>query len=289
MKELVIISGKGGTGKTSLMAAFAALAKDRVLCDTDVDAADLHLLANPRVLQRTVFTSGHTARIDPDLCLECGLCRDLCRWNCIGDTFQIDPIGCEGCGVCVHFCPQNAIEFPENTCGEWMVSDTRFGPMLHARLGIAEENSGKLVTLVRREARKLAEEKKLELIITDGPPGVGCPVIAAIGGADAVVIVTEPTVAGLHDMKRVADLADHFKVQVMICINKYDLNPDMTREIENFAQKRHSPCLGHIPFDPMFTEAMIQAQTVIEYGNGSPVNTNIKAIWKRIEDRLGLL
>ena len=289
MKELVIISGKGGTGKTSLMAAFAALAKDRVLCDTDVDAADLHLLANPRVLQRTVFTSGHTARIDPDLCLECGLCRDLCRWNCIGDTFQIDPIGCEGCGVCVHFCPQNAIEFPENTCGEWMVSDTRFGPMLHARLGIAEENSGKLVTLVRREARKLAEEKKLELIITDGPPGVGCPVIAAIGGADAVVIVTEPTVAGLHDMKRVADLADHFKVQVMICINKYDLNPDMTREIENFAQKRHSPCLGHIPFDPMFTEAMIQAQTVIEYGNGSPVNTNIEAIWKRIEDRLGLL
>ncbi|MDJ0817106.1 MAG: P-loop NTPase [Desulfobacterales bacterium] len=289
MKELVIISGKGGTGKTSLMAAFAALAKDRVLCDTDVDAADLHLLANPRVLQRTVFTSGHTARIDPDLCLECGLCRDLCRWNCIGDTFQIDPIGCEGCGVCVHFCPQNAIEFPENTCGEWMVSDTRFGPMLHARLGIAEENSGKLVTLVRREARKLAEDKKLELIITDGPPGVGCPVIAAIGGADAVVIVTEPTVAGLHDMKRVADLADHFKVPVMICINKYDLNPDMTREIENFAQKRHSPCLGHIPFDPMFTEAMIQAQTVIEYGNGSPVNTNIKAIWKRIEDRLGLL
>ncbi len=289
MKELVIISGKGGTGKTSLMAAFAALAKDRVLCDTDVDAADLHLLANPRVLQRTVFTSGHTARIDPDLCLECGLCRDLCRWNCIGDTFQIDPIGCEGCGVCVHFCPQNAIEFPENTCGEWMVSDTRFGPMLHARLGIAEENSGKLVTLVRREARKLAEEKKLELIITDGPPGVGCPVIAAIGGADAVVIVTEPTVAGLHDMKRVADLADHFKVPVMICINKYDLNPDMTREIENFAQKRHSPCLGHIPFDPMFTEAMIQAQTVIEYGNGSPVNTNIEAIWKRIEDRLGLL
>ena len=289
MKELVIISGKGGTGKTSLMAAFAALAKDRVLCDTDVDAADLHLLANPRVLQRTVFTSGHTARIDPDLCLECGLCRDLCRWNCIGDTFQIDPIGCEGCGVCVHFCPQNAIEFPENTCGEWMVSDTRFGPMLHARLGIAEENSGKLVTLVRREARKLAEEKKLELIITDGPPGVGCPVIAAIGGADAVVIVTEPTVAGLHDMKRVADLADHFKVQVMICINKYDLNPEMTREIENFAQKRHSPCLGHIPFDPMFTEAMIQAQTVIEYGNGSPVNTNIEAIWKRIEDRLGLL
>ncbi len=289
MKELVIISGKGGTGKTSLMAAFAALAKDKVLCDADVDAADLHLLAKPRVLQRTDFTSGHTARIDPDLCSECGLCRDLCRWNCIGDTFQIDPIGCEGCGVCVHFCPQNAIEFPENTCGEWMVSDTRFGPMLHARLGIAEENSGKLVTLVRREARKLAEEKKLELIITDGPPGVGCPVIAAIGGADAVVIVTEPTVAGLHDMKRVADLADHFKVQVMICINKYDLNPDMTREIENFAQKRHSPCLGHIPFDPMFTEAMIQAQTVIEYGNGSPVNTNIEAIWKRIEDRLGLL
>jgi MinD superfamily P-loop ATPase len=285
MKELVIISGKGGTGKTSLMAAFAALSKNKVLCDADVD---LHLLTNPRVLQRADFISGHTARINPGLCSECGLCRDLCRWDCIGETFEVDPIGCEGCGVCVHFCPENAIEFPENTCGEWMVSDTRLGPMVHARLGIAEENSGKLVTLVRREAKKLAEENQLELMLTDGPPGVGCPVIAAIGGADAVVIVTEPTVAGIHDMKRVVDLADHFKVPVMICINKYDLNPDMTHAIETFAENRHTPCVGRIPFDRAFTEAMIQAQTVIEYGNGLPVNNNIRAIWHRIKERLGI-
>jgi MinD superfamily P-loop ATPase len=289
MKELVIISGKGGTGKTSLMAAFAALAKDKVLCDADVDAADLHLLTNPQVLRHADFTSGHTAKINLELCSHCGLCRELCRWDCISDAFQIDPIGCEGCGVCVHFCPENAIEFPENNCGEWMVSDTRLGPMLHARLGIAEENSGKLVTLVRREARKLAEEKHLGLIITDGPPGVGCPVIASIGGADAVVIVTEPTVAGIHDLKRVAGLADHFKVPAMICVNKSDLNPAMTRGIEKFAEQRRLECLGSIPFDPVFTEAMIQARTVMEYGNGSPVNRIIKAIWQRIEERLGLV
>ena len=289
MKEILIISGKGGTGKTSLMAAFAALAKDKVLCDADVDAADLHLLTNPQVHRCTDFTSGHTARIDPKLCSGCGMCLDLCRWNCISDSFQVDPIGCEGCGVCVYFCPNQAIEFPENTCGEWMVSETRFGPMLHARLGIAEENSGKLVTLVRREARKLAEKNQLELIITDGPPGVGCPVIAAIGGADAVVIVTEPTVAGIHDMKRVAELAKHFKVPAMICINKFDLNLTMTEDIERFAENKKIQMLGRIPFDLAFTEAMIQARTIIEYGNGSRVNTKIKEIWYRLEDVLGLL
>ena len=217
------------------------------------------------------------------------MCLDLCRWNCISDSFQVDPIGCEGCGVCVYFCPNQAIEFPENTCGEWMVSETRFGPMLHARLGIAEENSGKLVTLVRREARKLAEKNQLELIITDGPPGVGCPVIAAIGGADAVMIVTEPTVAGIHDMKRVAELARHFKVPAMICINKFDLNLTMNEDIERFAENEKIQMLGRIPFDPAFTEAMIQARTIIEYGNGSRVNTKIKEIWYRLEDVLGLL
>jgi MinD superfamily P-loop ATPase len=207
MKELVIISGKGGTGKTSLMAAFASLAENKVLCDADVDAADLHLITNPQVLRRNDFQSGNTAFINKDLCTECGLCREMCRWDAIDAAFDVKSIDCEGCGVCVHFCPEAAIEFPENTCGEWFVSDTRCGPMVHARLGIAEENSGKLVTLVRQEARKLAEDRNIDLILTDGPPGVGCPVIASIGGASAVLIVTEPTVSGKHDMERVAQLA----------------------------------------------------------------------------------
>ncbi|MBW2208352.1 MAG: 4Fe-4S binding protein, partial [Deltaproteobacteria bacterium] len=186
MKELVVISGKGGTGKTSVMAAFASLAENMVLCDADVDAADLHLITNPRVQEHHDFEAGHRAIINPDKCTQCGLCRDLCRWNAISEDFQINPLDCEGCGVCVHFCPEEAVDFPINTCGEWFRSDTRFGPMVHARLGIAEENSGKLVALVRQEAKKLAEKRSSNLILTDGPPGVGCPVIASIGGASAV-------------------------------------------------------------------------------------------------------
>lgn len=283
VKEIVIISGKGGTGKTSLMAAFSSLAKNKVLCDADVDAADLHLIVDPTILRHTDFQSGHTARINQDLCTECGLCRRLCRWNCISESYQVDSIGCEGCGVCVYFCPESAVEFPENTYGEWYCSDTRFGPMVHARLGIAEENSGKLVTTVRQEAKKLAQKKNLDLILTDGPPGVGCPVIASIGGASAVVIVTEPTVSGKHDMARAMQLADHFKVPVMICINKFDLNLEITRDIEKYAEEKSITCLGRIPFDPMFTEAMIQARTVLEYGNGSKVIQEVKAIWHKIE------
>ncbi len=238
MKELIVISGKGGTGKTSLMAAFSSLAENKVLCDADVDAADLHLIMDPKVVRRTEFRSGNTAAINNDLCTECGLCREMCRWDAISAAYEVNSIDCEGCGVCVHFCPEKAIDFPENTCGEWFVSDTRLGPMVHARLGIAEENSGKLVSLVRQEARKLAESKKLDLILTDGPPGVGCPVIASIGGASAVLIVTEPTVSGKHDMERVAQLAAHFKVPAMICVNKFDLNLELTREIENYAEQK---------------------------------------------------
>jgi len=288
MKEIVIISGKGGTGKTSLVAAFSSLAQNKVLCDADVDAADLHLITDPIVIRHTDFQAGNTARINQNLCTECDLCRQLCRWNCISESYKVDDIGCEGCGVCVYFCPEKAIEFPVNTCGEWFISDTRFGPMVHARLGIAEENSGKLVTLVRREARNLAEKKGLDLILTDGPPGVGCPVIASIGGASAVLIVTEPTVSGQHDMERVAQLAAHFKVPAMICTNKYDLNLELTRDIEKFAEEKNIACLGRIPFDPAFTRAMIQAQTVFEYSNGSEVNQEIKKIWQGIVERLDL-
>jgi MinD superfamily P-loop ATPase len=286
MKELIVISGKGGTGKTSIMAAFASLAENKVLCDADVDAADLHLIMNPAIVRRVDFQSGNSAVINNELCTECGLCREMCRFNAINADYHVNPIDCEGCGVCVHFCPETAIDFPQNTCGEWFISNTRFGPLVHARLGIAEENSGKLVTLVRQEARKLAEAKNLQLILTDGPPGVGCPVIASIGGASAVLIVTEPTVSGKHDMERVAQLADHFNVPAMICVNKFDLNLEMTRDIENYAKEKGMACLGRIPFDQVFTEAMIQAQNVFEYDGQSSVSSAIRSVWQRLTQKL---
>ncbi len=286
MKELVIISGKGGTGKTTLTAAFAALAGDRVLCDADVDAADLHLLMDPQIKKRIDFKGGGIAVINEDKCTECGLCRELCRFDAITENFVVDSIECEGCGVCVDFCPENAIDFPIQTCGEWFISDTRFGPMVHARLGIAQENSGKLVTLIRQEAKKLAQEKKLELILTDGPPGIGCPVIASIGGATAVLIVTEPTVSGIHDMERVAQLAAHFKIPAMVCVNKYDLNPDQALAIEKIAKEHEITFLGNIAFDPVFTKSMIAGKTLIEYDNDSTVATEVKKIWSGVVKHL---
>lgn len=288
MKELIIISGKGGTGKTSLAAAFASLARNKVLCDSDVDAADLHLIMDPEVKKQSDFRSGFTANIDKENCTECGLCRDLCRWNAINEKFEVNPIECEGCGVCVYFCPDKAINFPENTCGEWFISDTRFGTMVHARLGIAQENSGKLVTLVRQEAKKLAEEKNLDLILTDGPPGVGCPVIASIGGASAVLIVTEPTLSGIHDMERVVQLANHFRVPPMVCVNKFDLNPGLTLDIENFARDEGLSCLGRIPFDPIFTNAMVNGQTIIEHNGKSKAGHAVKDIWNALSNKLNL-
>ena len=286
MKELIIISGKGGTGKTSLMAAFAYLAENKVLCDADVDAADLHLITAPDILEKHDFQGGNTAIINKDKCTECGLCIDLCKWGAISETFEVNSIECEGCGVCVYFCPEKAIDFPLNTCGEWYISDTRFGPLVHARLGIAEENSGRLVSLVRNEAKKLAEEKGLDLILTDGPPGIGCPVIASIGGADAVLIVTEPSVSGKHDMQRVVQLANHFKVPAFLCVNKFDLNKDITDEIEKFAKEKGLTCLGYIPFDQIFTKAMVQGQTIFEYDSDSAAGQAIRKIWGSLLEKL---
>ncbi len=282
MKELVVISGKGGTGKTTLTAAFAAVSRERVLCDADVDAADLHLLMAPVIQQTTDFKGGGEAVIDLQRCTACGLCRDMCRFDAISDDFVVDGIACEGCGVCVDFCPEAAIDFPIKTCGQWFISDTRFGPMVHARLGIAEENSGKLVTLVRQEAKKLADTCGLDLIITDGPPGVGCPVIAAIGGATAVLIVTEPTVSGVHDMERTLLLAAGFKVPAMVCINKSDLNIDQTAAIERLAADRGIPVVGKVPFDPAFTRSMVQGKTLMEYEPSSPVSDTVRRIWEVI-------
>ena len=288
MKELVIISGKGGTGKTSIVAAFAYLAVNKVLSDADVDAADLHLIMSPQATERHDFQAGHSAIINLDKCTACGLCRDLCRYNAISEDYTVTRMDCEGCGVCVYFCPEKAVDFPVKTCGEWYLSETRFGPMVHARLGIAEENSGKLVTLVRQEARKVAEAKKLDLILTDGPPGIGCPVIASLGGTSAALIVTEPTVAGRHDMERVAQLADFFRVPVMVCVNKADINPDSARDIQHYAEQKGYAFVGAIPFDPVFTKAMVAGQTVIEYDNHTEAAAALRQIWQKVSSTLGL-
>jgi MinD superfamily P-loop ATPase len=282
MRELVVVSGKGGTGKTSLTAAFAFLAGENVLCDADVDAADLHLLLDPEIRRRTDFMGGGKAVIDPGLCTRCGLCRDLCRFAAIDADFLVDGIACEGCGVCVDLCPVQAIEFPIQKCGDWFISDTRVGPMVHARLGIAEENSGKLVSCIRQEAKKLAEERGLELIITDGPPGIGCPVIAAIGGATALALIVEPTVSGLHDMSRLADLAAHFRAPCLLCVNKFDLNIEMTEKLEEVARQRKMTVVGRVPFDPLFTRAMIAGQTVIEYQQDAPIARAVQKVWEDI-------
>jgi len=283
LREIVIVSGKGGTGKTSLTAAFASLASKSLLCDADVDAADLHLLMAPKVKKTYQFFGGSIAEIRQIDCVKCDRCIEVCKFDAISAEHVVDSISCEGCGVCVDLCPEQAIDFPVQQCGEWFISDTRFGPMVHARLGIAEENSGKLVSLVRQESKKLALHNSLELILTDGPPGIGCPVIAAIGGATVLVIIVEPTVSGLHDMKRVAELAAHFKVPGMVCVNKFDLNLDMTQKIEQYAQDRNMQLLGRIPFDPVFTWAMIEGKNVLEQAPDSQVAGAIRKIWQQID------
>ena len=257
-----------------------------MLCDADVDAADLHLILDPDIKKTTDFFSGHTAIIDQDKCVQCGLCRELCRWDAITEDYVVDPIECEGCGVCSYFCPEKAVDFPLNNCGKWFISDTRFGPMVHASLGIAEENSGKLVALVRKEGRKVAEDKGLELLITDSAPGVGCPVIASLGGANAVLVVTEPTVSGVHDMERVIDLAEFFKVPVMVCVNKSDLNPEKANEIETFSKEKGLSFLGSIPFDPVFTKAMVQGENIFEYSNNSEAAEAVRMVWRKSMETL---
>jgi MinD superfamily P-loop ATPase len=287
MRELVILSGKGGTGKTSITAAFASLAENMVFCDADVDAADLHLILEPDFKFSSDFKGGNEAVINPDKCTECGRCIEVCRFDAVlfdsdRDTFEVDPIECEGCGVCVDLCPEQAIDFPETICGQWYISDTRFGPMVHARLGIAQENSGKLVALVRQEARKIANKENLDLILTDGPPGIGCPVIASIGQATAILIIAEPTVSGIHDLERVGQLSKHFNIPAMVCINKYDLNPDQTKKIENLAKEINIAIVGKISFDQTFTESMIQAKTIFEYKEDSQASIEVRQVWDNI-------
>jgi MinD superfamily P-loop ATPase len=296
MKELVVISGKGGTGKTSLAAAFAALACPAVVADCDVDAADLHLVLDPQVRQTSDFVGGKRAVIDPDKCIGCGRCAALCRFGAIHlkgpgngvieKTYAVDPVACEGCKVCVEFCPVQAIAFHDTVNGQWFLSETRFGPMVHAKLGIAQANSGKLVTLIRRKAEEIAEERKLDLLIVDGSPGIGCPVIASITGADLVLIVTEPTLSGWHDLRRVADLAATFRIRTLLCINKADINPQITAQISEEARTREITIVGEIPYDDAFTKAQIMRATVVEY-TGGQITERVKALWRQVTYALG--
>ena len=296
MKELVVISGKGGTGKTSIVAAFASLAKNAVFADCDVDAADLHLVLEPDVKQTFDFSGGKQASIIAEKCIGCGKCKELCRFGAINfdgpandivaKTFTIDHVSCEGCKVCVEFCPVDAIEFNDSINGQWFISETRFGTMVHAKLGIAEENSGKLVFLIRKETKRIAEEQKKDLIIVDGSPGIGCPVIASITGADLVLIITEPTLSGKHDLDRVAELAAGFKIPTLVAINKFDLNSDMADQIEKDVLKRNIKVVGKIRYDKAFTKAQIMKTSVVEYTSGA-VTEDVKTLWRNVTYALG--
>ncbi len=296
MKELVVISGKGGTGKTSMVASFAALAGRLVLADCDVDAADLHLVLEPEIIEQEDFSGGSRARIITEKCSACGKCREVCRFNAISfdgrenhmveKTCQVDPIACEGCGVCKYFCPENAIDFSRAVNGEWYVSNTRTGPMVHAKLGIAEENSGKLVSLVRSQAKKIAQEQKHAIVLIDGSPGIGCPVIASITGADLVLVVTEPTLSGLHDLERVADLTKHFNIKTLVCINKWDLNQELSQKIEDMAKQKNLTMAGKIRYDQLVTKAQIKKQAVVEYTQAG-IAKDIVEVWTKVNDILG--
>ncbi len=286
-KEIVIISGKGGTGKTSITASMAVLSKRAVLADCDVDAADLHLVLKPNVLEKHDFISGHEPFLKEKECSQCGVCKDLCRFDAIEFNekgIHIDLSSCEGCGVCVHFCPEGVIEFQDRWCGNWMISSTKFGPMVHARLGIAAENSGKLVSLVREKAREIAQRESISHIIIDGPPGIGCPVIASITGASYVVIITEPTVSGIHDMERVMSLVEHFKIPSGVVINKWDLHPSTAAQIEKMAKENKKEILGKISYDPVVTKAQLEERAVVEFN--TPVAEEIKKIFEKVMEKV---
>ncbi|HNW15713.1 MAG TPA: 4Fe-4S binding protein [bacterium] len=284
MKEIVVISGKGGTGKTSIASSLFALSQNSIAADCDVDAADMFIVLEPEIVRKSDFYSGRVAVIDNNKCTNCGVCRELCRFDSISvrsGVHFIDGNECEGCKVCVEFCPEKAIDFIDRLCGEWFFSETRFGPLVHAKLGIGAENSGKLVTLVRNEAKRIAVEKKSDFIIVDGPPGIGCPVIASVTGADAVLIVTEPTLSGFHDLKRVMSLAKHFRIKTAVVVNRWDVNSEMTDNIEEYVHGEGASFIGRVSYSSDFTDAQILKKTVVEYKNGMTYE-EIHSIWKKL-------
>lgn len=283
VKEIVIISGKGGSGKTSITLALSNLFKNKIMVDSDVDASDMHLILNPNIKEKYDFYSGKKALIDESKCIKCGVCKSFCLFNAISEDIKINEYFCEGCGACKTKCPQNAITLEKQKSGDWFEAETRFGDLIYAKLGIAEENSGKLVSQIRTSARINANNQKKDLIIVDGPPGIGCPVIASISGASLVLVIIEPSLSGLHDAKRVIELAKHFKVKAVACINKFDVNQQVCNEIEEFLQKNNVELLGKIPYSKDFANAMFENKTLIEYDENSEVSQEIKKIKLKLE------
>jgi MinD superfamily P-loop ATPase len=288
MKQLTVLSGKGGTGKTTITASFAVLAKNAVVADCDVDAPDLHMLLHPEIIKIQDFKGSKLAVIDKTKCVECGLCREKCRFDAITEDFMVDPISCEGCGVCTITCPVNAIKLTERISGHAYISKTKYGFMAHAMLSPSESNSGKLVTLVRQNAKILAEKENSDLIIIDGPPGIGCPVIASVTGIDAGLVVTEPTMSGIHDLERALQLLKHFNVQPFVCVNMYDINKDNAEEIVGFCEENGIKVVGKITFNPIITEAMVNGKPIVEYAPESDVAKEIERMWKNIVSALKL-
>jgi MinD superfamily P-loop ATPase len=292
MKQIVILSGKGGTGKTSVTAGFAHLASrgndtvSLVLADADVDAANLELVLKPNLLEDEIFYGGKLAIIDQNTCTACGDCQRICRFDAIREReagrYQVDPVACDGCAACVYQCPTGSIHMEEQAAGVFFASSTRFGPLYHAHLHPGQENSGKLVTLVKQRARLQALDEGRELILIDGPPGIGCPVISAISGADLALIVTEPTLAGAHDLERILRTTQHFHVPALVCINKADLYPQGTGEIEAFCAGNGIEVLNHIPFDPTVTQAMVQGTPVTAYRPDAPASRSIAILWEQV-------
>lgn len=292
-RQLILLSGKGGTGKTSLCAAFAHLSSlseyliQSVFVDADVDAANLSLALKLDLGSPIIFWGGSLAAINPDLCAGCGDCVPVCRYDAIlsdglnPQVYRINPIACEGCAACVYACPCSAISMIRQHEGNWFQSDTPYGPLLHAELYPGRENSGKLVTLVKQQGRLLAEDTNTPLVIIDGPPGIGCPVISTCAGANLGLIVTEPGQAGLHDLKRIFGTLQHFQITSLICINKADIYPQGTREIKDYALEQNINVLGEIPFDENVPRAMLMGAPITEAFPESPASKSIKTIWGR--------
>jgi MinD superfamily P-loop ATPase len=289
MKQLTILSGKGGTGKTSITASFAALAKNAIVADCDVDAPDLHMLLHPQVLETQEFHGSKLAVIDENKCTQCGVCRENCKFDAITSNIKVEAVACEGCNVCVVACPENAITLVDRVSGNAYISKTRFGFMSHALLMPGESNSGKLVTLVRQNAKVLATKKNSDLVLIDGSPGVGCPVIASISGVDAALVVAEPTLSGIHDLERVLNLLNYFKIVPFVCINMYDVNTDNANRILNYCSEHRVEVVGNIPFSPDVTKAMVNGKTVVEYSPESSVAEEISSIWQKVYSLLNRL
>jgi len=286
MKEITILSGKGGTGKTSITAALASIAKNAIFCDSDVDAADLHLILKPEITYQEVFEGAYIATIHPETCTNCGICEDHCHFNAIHQDsegqYRVNPLQCEGCRLCERVCPEESITSEKSNHNYWFTANTRFGQMVYAKMGAGEENSGKLVTQVRNKAKELAKEQGAEYIINDGPPGIGCPVISSLSGTQEVLLIIEPSKSGLHDIQRLIALIRDFKLPMKAIINKYDINKEMSEDIAIYLSKENIPLLEKIAFDHSFVEAMVAEQTVVEYEPESEISKQLINIWNSL-------